>query len=46
VEAWARERGFRELASDALLENTVSHAAHAALGFEEVERAVKYRKPL
>ena len=45
-EAWARERGYRELASDALLENVTSHRAHAALGFAEVERAVHYRKSL
>jgi hypothetical protein len=34
------------MASDALLENTVSHRAHEALGFVEVERAVHYRKNL
>lgn len=43
-EQWARERGYRELASDALLDNTTSHHAHLALGFTEVERAVRYRK--
>lgn len=46
AEAWARERGYREFASDALLENEVSHRAHQALGFSEVERAVRYRKSL
>jgi aminoglycoside 6'-N-acetyltransferase I len=45
-EAWARTRGYRELASDALLENTDSQRAHEALGFAEVERAVRYRKDL
>jgi aminoglycoside 6'-N-acetyltransferase I len=45
-EAWARRAGYRELASDALLDNTTSHRAHEALGFTEVERAVRYRKPL
>jgi len=44
VEQWARERGLTELASDALLQNTVSHRAHDRLGFVEVERAVRYRK--
>ena len=44
--AWARERGYREMASDALLDNVTSHRAHEALGFAEVERAVKYRMPL
>jgi aminoglycoside 6'-N-acetyltransferase I len=46
VEAWARERGFHELASDALLDNEGSHRAHERLGFIEVERAVRYRKRL
>jgi aminoglycoside 6'-N-acetyltransferase I len=45
-EEWARQHGYRELASDALLDNTTSHRAHAALGFAEVERAVRYRKAL
>ena len=45
-EAWARRRGFRELASDALLDNATSHRAHRALGFTEVERSVLYRKDL
>jgi aminoglycoside 6'-N-acetyltransferase I len=45
-EEWARRHGYRELASDALLDNTTSHRAHAALGFTEVERAVRYRKDL
>lgn len=46
AESWARERGLTELASDALLENLTSHRAHEALGFLEVERAVRYRKQL
>lgn len=46
AEVWARERGYRELASDALLSNTVSHAAHAAVGFRETERIVTFRKEL
>lgn len=43
---WARERGCRELASDALLENERSHAVHRALGFEETERVAFFRKRL
>ena len=43
VENWARERGFTELGSDALLDNTVGHRAHRALGFEERERVVYFR---
>lgn len=46
VEAWARSRGYQELASDALLENVISQQAHLHSGFAEVERSVKYRKSL
>jgi aminoglycoside 6'-N-acetyltransferase I len=46
VERWSHERGCIELASDALLDNARSHAAHAACGFEETERVVYFRKPL
>jgi aminoglycoside 6'-N-acetyltransferase I len=44
VENWARARGFTELGSDALLDNTAGHQAHRALGFEERERVVYFRK--
>lgn len=44
VEAWAAARGCSELASDALLDNDASHAMHIALGFEETERVVYFRK--
>lgn len=46
VADWARERGLSELASDALLHNTASHAMHGALGFEETERVVYFRMVL
>jgi aminoglycoside 6'-N-acetyltransferase I len=46
VARWAREQGCTELASDALLDNELSHAVHRALGFEETERAVFFRKDL
>ncbi|MGO1073749.1 aminoglycoside 6'-N-acetyltransferase [Lysobacter sp. CA199] len=46
VEAWGREQGCRELASDALLDNIDSHRAHAACGFEETERVVYFRRAL
>ena len=46
VEAWARENGHREMGSDTALDNVASQEAHRALGFEEVERAVLYRKAL
>lgn len=44
VEAWTRGLGYTELASDALLDNSASHAAHRACGFEETERVVYFRK--
>jgi aminoglycoside 6'-N-acetyltransferase I len=46
AEAWARERGFTEIASDTEVENVPSQRAHAALGYEETERLVKFRKSL
>lgn len=46
AEAWARACGLEEFASDALLDNELSHRAHKALGFAEVERAVHFRKGL
>ncbi len=46
AEEWAEENGCSELASDALLENTISHETHKALGFEETERVVYFRKAL
>jgi aminoglycoside 6'-N-acetyltransferase I len=46
VEAWARSRGYRELASDMQLDNTGSQRAHARLGFSETDRVVLYRKLL
>lgn len=46
AERWAVEQGCREMASDAHPENSVSLAAHQALGFEESSRAVHLRKRL
>jgi aminoglycoside 6'-N-acetyltransferase I len=46
AERWARDHGFTEPASDALLDNSLSHAAHRALGFEVIERIVVFRKSL
>ena len=43
---WAKARGCRELASDALLENQASQHAHRALGFRETERVVYFTKAL
>jgi aminoglycoside 6'-N-acetyltransferase I len=46
VAQWARARGCAEFASDALLDNDDSHAAHRACGFAETERVVYFRKAL
>jgi aminoglycoside 6'-N-acetyltransferase I len=46
AEEWAQGRGYTEMASDALLHNEASHAAHRASGYEEVERLVVFRKPI
>ncbi|WP_026868862.1 aminoglycoside 6'-N-acetyltransferase AAC(6')-E141 [Inquilinus limosus] len=46
VAAWGRSMGCIEFASDALLDNEASHRLHAALGFEETERVVFFRKAL
>ena len=46
AEAWARERGYREMASDSSLDNVVSHAAHRRAGYAEVDRVVQFRKSL
>jgi aminoglycoside 6'-N-acetyltransferase I len=43
---WARARGCRELASDALLENETSQHAHKAMGFRETDRVVYFTKRL
>lgn len=46
AEDWAREQGFREIATDSSIANLESEAAHKALGFEEAERAIHFRKNL
>ena len=46
AEAWARNQGLKEIASDTQIENTVSIQAHKVLGYEEVERLVCFRKAL
>ncbi len=46
VSDWARSKGLSELASDADVDNTVSHAMHATLGFEETQRVVYFRRTL
>lgn len=46
AEAHARAGGYHEIASDAEVENADGIAAHLAIGYEEVERVVCFRKPL
>jgi aminoglycoside 6'-N-acetyltransferase I len=46
AEGWARAQGYTEMASDALLDNLVSHEAHKRSGYIEVDRQVTFRKPL
>lgn len=42
VKDWSRERGYHWLGSDALFDNRDSHAFHAAIGFDEIERLVVF----
>ena len=44
AEEWSRAQGCSEFASDTETHNELSIAAHHALGFEEVERLVCFRK--
>jgi aminoglycoside 6'-N-acetyltransferase I len=46
AENWARGRGYREMASDAQLDNEASYAAHRRAGYAEVDRIVQFRKVL
>ena len=46
VATWASREGCSEFASDALLQNATAHLVHRALGFEETERVVYFRKAL
>jgi aminoglycoside 6'-N-acetyltransferase I len=46
AEARARAMGYPEIASDAELDNADGIAAHRALGYEEIERIVCFRRSL
>jgi len=46
AEARARAMGYTEIASDAELDNGDGIAAHRAVGYEEVERVVCFRRSL
>ena len=45
-EKWAKEKGCSEFASDCELDNTDSFRFHVALGFEEANRIICFRKDL
>ncbi len=45
-EQWGREQGCTEFGSDALIDNDVSAAAHAALGFVETVQIRCFKKNL
>ena len=45
-EAWAREKGCREFASDCELDNTQSLEFHLNVGFEEANRIICFVKKL
>ena len=46
AEQWAREQGCHEFASDTQLDNSMSAAAHRALGFEDAGAIRCFRKNL
>lgn len=46
AEAWARDQGCTEMASDTELLNAVSQRAHRALGYRKVHRLVHFRRDL
>jgi aminoglycoside 6'-N-acetyltransferase I len=46
AEEWALRQGYTEMASDALIDNAVSHEAHRRAGYVEVDRVITYRKAL
>jgi aminoglycoside 6'-N-acetyltransferase I len=46
AESYALAEGYREIGSDAELDNANGIAAHRACGYEEVERVVCFRRTL
>ena len=46
AEEWCRQQGCAEVASDTWIDHEDSQRAHAALGFEVVDRCVHFRKSL
>ncbi len=46
AEKWARQAGYKEIASDCEIENEVSRQAHVNLGYQEALRLIHFRKSL
>ena len=46
VQMWAKDKGCTEFASDCELENTGSLKFHIAMGFEEANRIICFKKRL
>jgi len=46
IQDWGLTKGCSEMASDAPLNNHVSHQMHQALGFKETERVVFFKKKI
>ena len=46
AEAWAQHKRMREMGSDCLLDNDISRRAHIAIGYQERERLIHFRKRL
>ena len=46
AEDWARAQGCTEMGSDCVLDNHTSFRAHLALGYQEVERLILFRRSL
>ena len=46
AEEWALEQGCREMASDTEVGNKTSQRAHQALGYQQVDRLVHFRRDL
>lgn len=46
AERWAKAQGYREMASDAVLDNETSQRAHERSGYEVVDRVIQFRKSI
>ena len=46
AEAWAREHGMHEMASDTAISNEAGLKSHLALGYKEIERVIHLAKEL